>query len=120
MVTSRKSPRASMCVIPLHESGGMCESSAHSWVPCQRVIENGPFVVTCFRQSSPQTHVHAIEIKRRAESRGEEVPDLSKRSKAIDPIANFNENGDLKWNDELVKEIKIFAQRTKPRAAGGR
>ena len=45
---------------------------------------------------------------------------LSKRSKAIDPIANFNENGDLKWNDELVKEIKIFAQRTKPRAAGGR
>ena len=60
------------------------------------------------------------EIKRRAESRGEQIPDLSKRSKAIDPIANFKENGDLKWNDELVKEIKIFAQRTKPRAAGGR
>ena len=60
------------------------------------------------------------EIKRRAESRGEQMPDLSKRSKAIDPIANFNENGDLKWNDELVKEIKTFAQRKKPRAAGGR
>ena len=60
------------------------------------------------------------EIKRRAESRGEEIPDLSKRSKAIDPIAKFSENGDLKWNDEFVKEIKSFAQRAKPRAAGGR
>ena len=60
------------------------------------------------------------EIKRRAESRGEKVPDLSKRSKAINPIAKFNEEGDLKWNDELVKEIKAFTQRAKPRAAGGR
>ena len=60
------------------------------------------------------------EIKRRAESRGEKTPDLSKRSKNITPIATFNEEGDLKWNDELVKEIKAFTQRTKPRAAGGR
>ena len=57
------------------------------------------------------------EIKRRAESRGEQTPDLSKRSKNIKPIASFNEDGDLKWNDELVKEIKAFSQRTKPRAA---
>ena len=60
------------------------------------------------------------EIKRRAESRGEQPPDLSKRSKAINPIAKFNEEGDLKWNDELVKEIKAFTKKTKPRAAGGR
>ena len=60
------------------------------------------------------------EIKRRAESRGEQTPDLSKRSKNITPIAIFNEEGDLKWNDELVKEIKALTQRTKPRAAGGR
>ena len=46
--------------------------------------------------------------------------DLSKRSKNITPIAIFNEEGDLKWNDELVKEIKALTQRTKPRAAGGR
>ena len=57
------------------------------------------------------------EIKRRAESRGEQTPDLSKRSKNIKTIASFNEDGDLKWNDELVKEIKAFSQRTKPRAA---
>ena len=60
------------------------------------------------------------EVKRRAESRGEQLPDLSKRSKNIEPIASFNEEGDLKWNDELVKEIKALTKRTKPRAAGGR
>mgnify|MGYP003991392687 CR=1 FL=1 len=32
------------------------------------------------------------EIKRRAESRGEQTPDLSKRSKNITPIATFNED----------------------------
>ena len=60
------------------------------------------------------------ETKRRAESRGEQVPDLSKRSTAIEPIARFNENGDLEWDDDLVKEIKALTQRAKPRAAGGR
>ena len=60
------------------------------------------------------------EIKRRAESRGEQVPDLSKRSKAITPIAEFDAKGELKWNDALVKEIKVLTQTAPPRAAGGR
>ena len=60
------------------------------------------------------------EIRRRAESRGEQVPDLSKRSRCITPIAEFDEGGELKWNDALVKDIKALTQKTKPRAAGGR
>ena len=55
-----------------------------------------------------------------AESRGEQVPDLSKRSRCITPIAEFDEGGELKWNDALVKDIKALTQKTKPRAAGGR
>ena len=64
------------------------------------------------------------ETKRRADSRGEKPPDLSKRSNCTKPIAEFNEDGDLKWNDKLVKDInprvKAFTQKAKPRAAGGR
>ena len=60
------------------------------------------------------------EIKRRAESRGDKVPNLAKRSKTVLPIAEFDEEGGLKWNDKLVKSIKALTQKTRPRAAGGR
>lgn len=56
-------------------------------------------------------------VKRRAESRGEEPPDLSKRGRAIEPIASFTIDGDLTWNREIVRKLKELA---KPKATKGR
>ena len=49
------------------------------------------------------------ETKRRADSRGEKPPDLSKRSKCTKPIAEFNDDGDLKWNDKLFVYSRILS-----------
>lgn len=38
------------------------------------------------------------EVVRRAESRGDQVPDMRKRSKCVAPLASFSMEGDLKWN----------------------
>ena len=58
--------------------------------------------------------VKVDEVKRRAESRGEEPPDLSKRAKAAEPIASFSAEGELKWNEGVVKRLKeLSAQKTK-------
>ena len=47
--------------------------------------------------------------KRRAEGRGTEHKDLSSRSTQIEPLAEFSENGELVWNDDLVKKIEALA-----------
>ena len=47
--------------------------------------------------------------RRRAEGRGMKHRDLSSRSTQIEPIAEFSENGELDWNDDLVKKIKALA-----------
>ena len=44
----------------------------------------------------------------RADSRGDTVPDLSKRSRCIQPIAEFNSEGRLEWNDVVVEKIKAL------------
>ena len=64
------------------------------------------------------------EVVRRAESRGDPAPDMRKRSKCVEPLASFNEGGDLIWNDEMVTKIKSFTERSEPykkrRPTGGR
>ena len=46
------------------------------------------------------------EELRRSEARGEEPRDMSKRSRSITPLASFTKEGELVWNDALVKKIK--------------
>ena len=64
--------------------------------------------------------VKVDEVKRRAESRGEEPPDLRKRGKAAEPIASFTAEGELKWNEGVVKRLKELSKAKKSNAAGGR
>ena len=45
------------------------------------------------------------ETLRRAESRGEEPPDVSKRTRWVEPLASFDKTGHFKWNDDLVAEL---------------
>ena len=49
------------------------------------------------------------EAVRRAESGGEQPPDLSKRSKCVAPLASFDKEGKLSWNTEMVEKIKKLA-----------
>ena len=41
----------------------------------------------------------------RSESRGEEPPDVSKRTRWVEPLASFDKTGHFKWNDDLVAEL---------------
>ena len=61
--------------------------------------------------------VRVEDTVRRAESRGEELPDQSGRGRAAAPLASFSEEGKLIWNDELVDKIKELAKPKKPRQA---
>ena len=63
------------------------------------------------------------EVVRRAESRGDQVPDMRKRSVCVAPLASFGIGGEFRWNDELVKKIKSFTikePRNRRRPTGGR
>ena len=58
------------------------------------------------------------EDVRRCEARGEQPRDMSKRSKAIAPIAGFSCEGELLWDDELVEKIKDKFSRVRNRKRG--
>ena len=58
-------------------------------------------------------------IRRRAVSRGEEIPDLSKSTRLVEPIAAFDKEGILTWNAELVEKIKGFAKNGELQAQSG-
>ena len=49
------------------------------------------------------------EVIRRAESRGDMPPDVSKRSRCVAPLASFDKTGRLVWNTDLVRQIRTFA-----------
>ena len=59
-----------------------------------------------------------IEV-RRSEGRGEEVKDMRRKSKPVEPIAEFTESGDLVWNEDLVNEIKKLCKPSTGGRAGG-
>ena len=53
---------------------------------------------------------------RRKTSRGEPVPDMRRRSRPIEPIASFDEGGNLIWNEEIKQKLKELGK-PKPEAA---
>ena len=59
-----------------------------------------------------------IEV-RRSMGRGEKIRDMSRKSRPVEPFAEFTEEGDLKWNDELVKKIKQLCKQSAGGRAGG-
>ena len=48
----------------------------------------------------------------RADSRGNEIPDVSTKGRCMEPIATLDKGGRLLWDGEIVKRIKKYA--TKP------
>ena len=60
------------------------------------------------------------ESKRRAESRGEEPPDFSRRGKPMAPFARFTADGVLLWDKDIVKRMKALAKPRRHTADGGR
>ena len=50
---------------------------------------------------------------RRCEARGDEPRDMSKRSKIMAPIARFSAEGELMWDDKIVKAIKSKFEKAK-------
>ena len=60
-----------------------------------------------------------IEI-RRSEARGEQIRDMSRKSRPMEPLASFTEAGELQWNAELVKRVKELGKLTKGGGTGGR
>ena len=53
---------------------------------------------------------HVDRRLRRAESRGEQPPKVSKMSRCILPLAEFNDEGSLIWNEQIVEKIKELAR----------
>ena len=45
----------------------------------------------------------------RADSRGDEPPDLERKGAPLAPIASFNEYGSLVWNDEFYNKVQSLA-----------
>lgn len=54
------------------------------------------------------------ETLRRAASRGEEPPDVSNRTRWVDPLASFDKEGIFKWNDDLVSKLEKLCKKPKP------
>ena len=50
--------------------------------------------------------VRVADVARRAEARGSATPDLSGRSKTVSPIALITKEGELQWNDDIVKRLE--------------
>ena len=59
-----------------------------------------------------------IEV-RQSVSRGEPIRNMIKKSKSVEPLAQFTEDGDLVWNKDLVEEIKKLSKPSKGGRAGG-
>ena len=49
----------------------------------------------------------------RAESRGNEPPDIALRGLCLAPLAKFTETGELKWDDDIVQRIKKLGETPK-------
>ena len=51
----------------------------------------------------------------RAESRGDEPPDLERKSAPLAPYASFDEQGSIVWKDEFYRKIQSLATPPKKR-----
>ena len=61
----------------------------------------------------------AIEV-RRSISRGGKIRNMQRKSKPVEPLASFTEEGDLEWNTDLVEKIRELGKLSKGGGAGGR
>ena len=58
--------------------------------------------------------VEAAEVRiRRAWSRGDDPPDVSKAGDPIAPIGRITSDGKLEWDEDIVKQIKSFYDKQK-------
>ena len=53
------------------------------------------------------------EDLRRCDGRGDDPRDMSKRSKIVAPIAKFTAEGELVWNEDIVKAVKNKFEKAK-------
>ena len=58
------------------------------------------------------------ETLRRAESRGEDPPDVSKRTRWLDPLASIDEAGSFEWNKELHTKLESLSKKHAPSGPG--
>ena len=47
---------------------------------------------------------------RRSESRGEEPPDVSNRTRWVEPLASFDKNGAFKWDKDLFSMLETLSK----------
>ena len=51
-------------------------------------------------------HKEGVDIEvRRSVSRGEQIRDMRKKPRPIEPFASYLEEGDLIWNESLVRKV---------------
>ena len=62
-------------------------------------------------------HAVIMEAHRRKEARGEQPPKSSRRSGPIRPIAEFDDSGNLIWNEDLKKRLLALSGRSMPDTA---
>ena len=66
-------------------------------------------------------HKEKIDIEvRRSVSRGEPIRDMRKKSRPIAPLARYEEEGELIWDEDLVKKVRELGGLSKGGGAGGR
>ena len=60
-----------------------------------------------FKDKCRTLQVRVQDHRRLAESRGySKLPDLSKRGSPMAPIASFDEQGRIEWNEEICEKIE--------------
>ena len=66
-------------------------------------------------------HKEQVDMEvRRSVSRGEKIRDMRKKSRPIEPFASYSEEGDLTWNESLVKRVKELGKLSRGSGTGGR
>ena len=57
---------------------------------------------------------------RRSVSRGEQIRDMRKKPRPIEPFASYLEEGDLIWNESLVRKVRELGKLSRGICIGGR
>ena len=63
-----------------------------------------------FEEKAKALAYRARQVVLRAEDRGTEVPDVSKRGKSLLPFGEISEDGELIWDEEAVATIKTLGK----------
>lgn len=66
-------------------------------------------------------HKEGVDIEvRRSVSRGEQIRDMRKKPRPIEPFASYLEEGDLIWNESLVRKVRELGKLSRGICIGGR